>query len=125
MKKTVLLLTSMAAAVLVACMTAVLSAGPGIGQTATVTLVGAGDIAGCSQKRDSSATARLLGNIPGTVFTLGDNAYESGTQAEFDECYEPTWGRFKDITYPAVGTTTKVRRATRTRTVLPTTLLRT
>ena len=24
-------------------------------------------------------------------------------QREFEECYEPTWGRFKDITYPAVG----------------------
>ena len=42
MRKTVLLFASMASAMLVACLAAVLTATPGSGQTASVTLVGAG-----------------------------------------------------------------------------------
>lgn len=102
MKKTVLLLASMAVAVLVACATAALSALPVVGQPATVTLVGAGDIASCSQSNDS-ATANLLARIPGTVMALGDNAYPRGTVADFKNCYGPTWGRYKARTMPAVG----------------------
>jgi hypothetical protein len=65
-------------------------------------LVGAGDIATC----DSSgpvATALLLDGIAGTVFTAGDNAYPSGTDAEFANCYHPTWGRHKARTRPTAG----------------------
>jgi hypothetical protein len=102
MRKTVSLLASMALAVLVACGVTALAAGPGVGQTATVTLVGAGDIASCSQNNDS-ATARLLGNIPGTVFTLGDNVYPNGTATQFANCYDPTWGRHKARTKPTLG----------------------
>ena len=32
------------------------------------------------------------------MFTLGDNAYDSGSPAEFRDCYDPTWGRVKDRT---------------------------
>jgi hypothetical protein len=71
-------------------------------QAATVTLVGAGDIAGCNWNRDE-ATARLLDNIPGTVFTAGDNAYPSGTSTQFQNCYDPTWGRHTARTRPSVG----------------------
>ena len=62
------------------------------GRPATVTLVGAGDIARCSSQNKDSATAKLLGNIPGTVFTLGDNVYPDGTATQFRNCYDPTWG---------------------------------
>jgi acid phosphatase type 7 len=65
-------------------------------------LVGAGDIAGCSSEGDE-ATAALLDGIDGTVFTVGDNVYESGTDAEFEECYQPSWGRHKARTYPSPG----------------------
>jgi hypothetical protein len=66
-------------------------------------VAGAGDIAWCGGD-GAERTAQLIKQVePDAVFTLGDNAYENGTQAELDECYEPTWGRFKDITYPAVG----------------------
>ena len=71
-------------------------------QAASVVMVGAGDIAKCSSTGDE-ATAKLLDNIPGTVFTTGDNAYESGTAAAFNDCYEPTWGRHKARTKPTVG----------------------
>ena len=65
-------------------------------------LVGAGDIASCNDSRDE-ATADLLDNIPGAVFTTGDNAYNSGTSAEFQNCYQPSWGRHKARTYPTPG----------------------
>jgi hypothetical protein len=48
-------------------------------------------------------TARLLDNIGGTVFTLGDNAYFSGTAREYRDCYDPSWGRHKGRTRPVPG----------------------
>ena len=65
-------------------------------------LVGAGDIAFCSNLNDE-LTAQLLESIPGTVFTLGDNAYTSGTSAEYTNCYDPTWGTQKSRTKPVPG----------------------
>jgi hypothetical protein len=65
-------------------------------------LVGAGDIATCGGAGDE-ATARLLANIPGTVFTAGDNAYPDGSSHDFLLCYDPSWGRFVARTRPAVG----------------------
>lgn len=65
-------------------------------------LVGAGDIADCTLTGDS-ATAALLDDIPGTVFTLGDNAYREGTLAQHTDCYGPTWGRHKARTFPSAG----------------------
>jgi hypothetical protein len=37
------------------------------------------------------------------VFAVGDLAYPDGSDAEFANCYGPTWGRFKDRTHPAPG----------------------
>jgi PKD repeat protein len=65
-------------------------------------LVGAGDIANCNRTQDES-TAQLLDGIAGTVFTAGDNAYESGTATEYANCYHPTWGRHKARTKPTPG----------------------
>jgi len=64
-------------------------------------LVGAGDISNSGS--GDTATAALLDNIPGTVFTAGDNVYDSGTLSEFNTYYEPTWGRHKARTKPAPG----------------------
>ena len=65
-------------------------------------LVGAGDIADCSSTGDE-ATANLLNNISGTVFTAGDNAYPDGTTTDFSQCYQPSWGRHKSRTRPSPG----------------------
>jgi hypothetical protein len=65
-------------------------------------LLAAGDISSCSNDFDE-ATAKLLDVMPGTIATLGDNAYESGSATEFSTCYDPTWGRHKSRTKPAVG----------------------
>ncbi|MDQ3007031.1 MAG: Ig-like domain-containing protein [Chloroflexota bacterium] len=73
-----------------------------LAQTGDPVFVGAGDITNCSSTNDE-ATAKLLDNISGTVFTLGDNAYPDGTLTEFNNCYGPTWGRHKSRTKPAPG----------------------
>ena len=65
-------------------------------------LVGAGDIASCGLTADT-ATAKLVAGIAGTVFAAGDEAYESGSAAEFANCYNPTWGPFLDRTHPVPG----------------------
>ena len=68
--------------------------------SASVVLVGAGDIADCNT---GGPTAALLDNIAGTVFTAGDNAYTNGTASEFASCYDPSWGRHKARTRPSPG----------------------
>lgn len=67
------------------------------------TLVGAGDIAWCGNLLGAEATAKIIEQIPGTVFAAGDLAYNGGTWEEFQNCFEPTWGKFKDRTKPAAG----------------------
>jgi acid phosphatase type 7 len=64
-------------------------------------LVGAGDISNSGS--GDSATAALLDNIAGTVFTAGDNVYPDGTLSQFNTYYEPTWGRHKARTRPSPG----------------------
>ena len=75
--------------------------GPGPGPSEAV-LVGAGDIGLCGSNAPE-ATARLLDDIPGTVFTAGDNAYYQGTAQQFRDCYDPSWGRHAFRTRPAPG----------------------
>lgn len=65
-------------------------------------LVGAGDIGWCGSG-GPEATARLLDRIAGTVFTTGDNAYPLGSQADFETCYTPSWGRHLSRTRPSPG----------------------
>lgn len=80
--------------------------GEGSGQAGTV-LVGAGDIASCDSDGDET-TASLLDRVvadadQAVVFTAGDNAYEDGSEQSFINCYDPSWGRHREITRPAVG----------------------
>jgi acid phosphatase type 7 len=114
-----------AACVVLACAAAVVVALPVFGQTTgTVTLIGAGDIARCDLTYDEQ-TAQLIGNIrdslstPYQVITLGDNAYPSGTNNNFANCYDnykldgsfstyntsrkAWWGQFRDKTMPSLG----------------------
>jgi hypothetical protein len=69
---------------------------------AEAVLIAAGDIAGCTWTADS-ATAALLDRMPGTIATLGDNAYPDGTARQFRDCYGPTWGRHRERTRPSAG----------------------
>jgi hypothetical protein len=68
----------------------------------SASLLIAGDIAGCDWDADS-ATADLVADWDGLVMTAGDNAYEAGTDEDFQACYDPTWGRALDRTRPVPG----------------------
>lgn len=65
-------------------------------------VLAAGNIATCGTTNDE-ATAALLENLAGTVFALGDNAFPDGTSEAYGACYAPSWGRYKDRTYAALG----------------------
>jgi len=77
------------------------SSSPGASEPAAI-LVGAGDIADCTDLSGAEATAKLLEKISGTVMAVGDLAYPDGSKKNF-ECYDKTWGRVKSRTRPAPG----------------------
>jgi hypothetical protein len=71
--------------------------------TATApTLIAAGDVGYCGTQFDE-ATGALIKGMRGTVAALGDLAYEHGSAAEFAACYQPSWGAFKNRTWPTPG----------------------
>jgi hypothetical protein len=80
------------------------TAAPSPTAPASAVLVGAGDIASCSSTGDETV-ADMLEGIPGTVFTLGDNAYSNGSASDYTNCYGPSWGRpsIKSRTKPVPG----------------------
>ena len=45
----------------------------------------------------------VISIAPDVVLPLGDNQYENGTLAKYQQAYDPTWGRFKDISFPTPG----------------------
>jgi hypothetical protein len=61
---------------------------------------GAGTATECHQLGVSDA---ILAGGYAAVLPLGDVQYNSGTAAEFAGSYQPSWGRLKAITRPAVG----------------------
>ncbi len=76
----------------------------------------AGDIADCRRQAAAESTAMQTASlvmtqlktdkqtsIPAYVLTLGDNTYPIGKPEEFSDCYQPTWGQFKEQTLPAPG----------------------
>lgn len=66
------------------------------------TILAAGDIAMCTYQ-DDEATAELLNLSAGPILTLGDTAYPEGSEEDFAECYDPTWGEQKARTRPVPG----------------------
>ena len=70
--------------------------------TVPVSLLAAGDIAGCDSDGDS-ATAALLPLHAGTIAPLGDNVYDSPGVDPYPDCYGPTWGPFLGRTMPVPG----------------------
>ena len=65
-------------------------------------LVGAGDIADCTDLSGAQATEKVLAKIPGTVMAIGDLAYPDGSAQNFG-CYDKTWGKERARTRPAPG----------------------
>jgi 3',5'-cyclic AMP phosphodiesterase CpdA len=106
-----LLARQLASAVLLAVSScAVVRAAPT--STEGVTVYAVGDIARCAYRDPKYAPAAgtadtvaagLAADPQAVVLTLGDNTYPVGAMKEFTDCYEPTWGRFKDRTWPSPG----------------------
>lgn len=65
-------------------------------------ILAAGNIGKCGSTMDE-ATAAILDTLPGTIFTLGDNAFPAGDGEAYSTCYEPSWGRHKHRTYATLG----------------------
>ncbi len=67
-------------------------------------LFNAGKPGDCREKATSDLAMGIAesGKLA-VVAALGDNAYENGALANFQSSYDPSWGRLKDITRPAVG----------------------
>jgi acid phosphatase type 7 len=90
-----------------------LALAPGLAPAAAPAIAyAAGDIAYCAapDARWSGAAhtadllaARLAQEPAALVLALGDNAYPRGALADYQRCYDPTWGRFKARTRPAPG----------------------
>ena len=79
---------------------------------AAYTVYAAGDIARCAHPdprwSGAAGTADLVAAALATdpdaaVLTLGDHTYPKGAPGEFASCYAPTWGRFKERTWPTPG----------------------
>lgn len=70
--------------------------------TAGSRIVAVGDIArsGGAQSRTAAVAAKRL---PQRVVALGDLAYPSGSASNFANYYNPSYGRFKAITWPVPG----------------------
>ena len=61
---------------------------------------GAGTASACRQRYVSDL---LVGAGLSAVLPLGDNQYECGSLSAFQQSYDPSWGRVRSITHPAVG----------------------
>ena len=61
---------------------------------------GNGTSGSCRQKAVSDV---MLNSNLTAVLVLGDVQYEDGTLTKYQQSYDPSWGRLKSITRPAVG----------------------
>lgn len=70
--------------------------------TGDPTLLAASDVASCWSSGDE-AVSRMLDSMPGPIAVPGDTEQNSGSRDEFAGCYDPSWGRHRARTLPAVG----------------------
>lgn len=79
-------------------------------------LIGAGDIGMCDKTGDERTAAIVdsvlrddsVAKVENAVFTMGDNAYPSGSQGatdDFRRCFTTSWGanRIMQLIHPAIG----------------------
>ena len=61
---------------------------------------GNGTSSSCKQR----ATSDLIRSEPiDAVLTLGDNQYQCGSSQQFQQSFDPAWGRFKTMIHPVPG----------------------
>ena len=61
-----------------------------------------GDIGWCGSS-GPAATAQLVDRLSGLLLLAGDIAYPNGSAADFQNCFDPTWGRFRERWHAAPG----------------------
>ena len=74
--------------------------GPVTGLTAVMLAVG--DIGMCNRPAVGQ-TARLVAGLEGGLLLGGDIAYFQGTAADFRDCFNPEWGRFRSRWHAVPG----------------------
>jgi hypothetical protein len=70
------------------------------GQTAT--LIAAGDIGMCGRP-SVAQVANLVSSLEGDLILAGDIAYFQGTAEQFRDCFNPSWGGFRNRWHPVPG----------------------
>jgi hypothetical protein len=61
---------------------------------------GAGTASACRMRATSDL---LVAAAPAAVLPLGDNQYEDGALAKYQQSYDPSWGRVKAVSRPIPG----------------------
>lgn len=69
----------------------------------SVVIAAAGDISDSALGKQQKTSDLIFGKGYDGVLLLGDNQYESGSLSDYNQYFEPTWGRFKSTTYPVPG----------------------
>jgi hypothetical protein len=68
-----------------------------------VQVIAVGDIGMCSERTAVGRTAALVDQFPGQLLLAGDLAYMHGSMQNFEDCFEPLWGRFRSRWHPVPG----------------------
>jgi hypothetical protein len=76
--------------------------GGGIGTGRSAEVIVAGDIAMCGSP-GTAATAQLVDRLPGRLLLAGDIAYPNGSALDFQQCFDPSWGRFRSRWHASPG----------------------
>lgn len=74
--------------------------GSGTGRTAAV--IGVGDIGQCG-RAEVAQVARLVSTLEGALLLAGDIAYFQGSAANFRDCFNPSWGQFRERWHAVPG----------------------
>ena len=69
----------------------------------TAVLAGAGDICDYTPEDCRRTSDVVIGLDPLAAFVAGDNVYNHGSLAQYNERFDPTWGRFKPLILPVPG----------------------
>jgi hypothetical protein len=85
---------------LTACPKAPLSAQP---IDRSVIVVAAGDISAPVLSAQQLTATLVEQQHPAAVLMLGDGQYPEGSLEDYQHNYDPTWGRFKELTWPVPG----------------------
>lgn len=81
----------------------ILAAREGAPREPAVTILAAGDIAGCDTTGDEQTAAILAANPGVPVLALGDQAYPNGTPSDYANCFDPSWGKLRARIHPVPG----------------------